>query len=126
MKKRVRVTALQGLFLESAFIAPPALAWLAWIGVHGTGVYTHSVRACVLLVIAGLVTAVPLWLFAIAAPGIPLGTLGILQYVAPTIQFLLGLFVFHQPVSARFWTGLVFVWIGCIVFVVGAVRSVRR
>ena len=126
VKKRVRVTALQGLFLESAFIAPPALAWLAWIGVHGTGVYTHSVRACVLLVIAGLVTAVPLWLFAIAAPGIPLGTLGILQYVAPTIQFLLGLFVFHQPVSARFWTGLVFVWIGCIVFVVGAVRSVRR
>ena len=99
---------------------------MAWLAISGTGVYLHSTRAFALLVTAGLLTAVPLWLSAIAAPGIPLGTLGILQYVGPTIQFLLGLFVFHQPVSARFWTGLVFVWIGCIVFVVGAVRSVRR
>lgn len=126
VKKRVRVTALQGLFLESAFLSPLALGWMAWLAATGTGQFTRSPRALVLLVVAGLLTAVPLWLFAIAAPGIPLGTLGILQYVGPTIQFLLGLFVFHQDVSLRFWTGLVLVWMGCTVFVAGAVGASRR
>ena len=66
------------------------------------------------------------WLSAIAAPGIPLGTLGILQYVGPTIQFMLGLFVFGQVVSGRVWFGLVLVWSGCVIYVAGAVRAVRR
>ena len=126
VKKRVRVTPLQGLFLESAFLAPFAVAWMAWLAISGTGVYLHSTRAFALLVTAGLLTAVPLWLSAIAAPGIPLGTLGILQYVGPTIQFMLGLFVFGQVVSGRFWFGLVLVWIGCVIYVAGAVRAVRR
>ena len=99
---------------------------MAWLAISGTGVYLHSTRAFALLVTAGLLTAVPLWLSAIAAPGIPLGTLGILQYVGPTIQFMLGLFVFGQVVSGRFWFGLVLVWTGCVIYVAGAVRAVRR
>lgn len=126
VKKRVKVSALQGLFLESAVLTPLALAWMGWGAARGTAAWPHSGRVAVLLMVAGILTAVPLWLFAIAAPGIPLGTLGILQYMTPTMQFLLGLFVFGQPVSPRFWAGLVLVWIGSVVYLAGAVLNIRR
>ena len=124
LKKRARVTALQGLTMESGILAPLALGWMAWLGVSGRGTWLHSARVAVLLVVAGVLTAVPLWLFAVAAPGIPLGTLGILQYVTPTIQFLLGLLVFHQHVGQSFWMGLVLVWCGSITYLYGALRAV--
>lgn len=126
VKKRVRVTALQGLFVESAFLSPLALAWMTRIGLARSGAWVHSPRVALLLVVAGVLTAVPLWLFAVAAPGIPLGTMGILQYVGPTLQFLIGLLVFHEHVSGRYWSGLLIVWCGCAVFLTGALRSVRR
>ena len=126
VKKRVKVTALQGLFLESAVLTPLALAWMAWSAGQGRAAWPHSGRVAALLVVAGIFTAVPLWLFAVAAPGIPLGTLGVLQYMTPTMQFLLGLFVFGQPVSPRFWAGLVLVWIGSVVYLAGAVLNIRR
>ena len=69
-----------------------------------------------LLVLAGVLTALPLWLFAVAAPRLPLGVVGVLPYVAPTIQFLLGLTVFGQVVSPSYWVGLVLVWGGSAVY----------
>lgn len=126
VKKRVKVSALQGLFLESAVLTPLALGWMTWSAAQGSAVWPHSGRVAALLVLAGVFTAVPLWLFAVAAPGIPLGTLGVLQYMAPTIQFLLGLFVFGQHVGPSFWAGLVLVWIGSIAYLAGAVQVARR
>lgn len=123
VKKRARVSALQGLTMESGLLAPLALGWMGWLAISGTGAYLHDARVAILLVVAGVLTAVPLWLFAVAAPGIPLGTLGILQYITPTVQFLLGLFVFGQHVGPSFWVGLVLVWCGSAAYLYGAMRA---
>ena len=84
---------------------------------------TVVLAASLLLMASGAVTAIPLWLFAIAAPKLPLGLIGILQYLAPTIQLLLGVFVFGQVVSPSYWAGMVLVWVGCAVFLSGALRT---
>lgn len=78
------------------------------------------------LILAGVLTAVPLWLFAVAATRLPYGLLGVLQYLAPTIQFLLGLLVFHQSVTVAYWAGLGFVWSGSVVYLSGALRGRPR
>ncbi|GAA1394823.1 EamA family transporter RarD [Luteococcus peritonei] len=126
VKKHARVTALQGLAMESGLLAPLSLGWMGWLAASGSAAWLHSPRVALLLVVAGVLTAVPLWLFAVAAPGIPLGTLGILQYITPTIQFLLGLFVFGQHVGSHFWVGLVLVWCGSVTYLYGALRSLAR
>ncbi|MGO4956218.1 EamA family transporter RarD [Luteococcus sp. Sow4_B9] len=126
MKKRARLGALEGLTAETLALTPLALGWLGWLAIQGTGQIGVNWRVSLLMVAAGVLTAVPLWLFAVAAPGIPLGTLGILQYLAPTMQLLLGLFVFGQQVSAGYWAGMVLVWSGCLVYLAGAIGSMRR
>ncbi|WP_394276374.1 EamA family transporter RarD [Luteococcus sp.] len=126
MKKRARLGALQGLAVESAVLSPLALGWLAWLSARGQGQLGVNARVSLLLVVAGVLTAVPLWLFAVAAPGIPLSTLGIIQYCSPTIQLLLGLIVFGQRVGTGYWIGMVLVWIGCLAYLTGAVLTARR
>ncbi|GAA1376950.1 EamA family transporter RarD [Luteococcus sanguinis] len=125
VKKKARLGALEGLLAESAILAPLALAWVASLAVKGQSVFGASLRSTLLLMLAGILTAVPLWLFATAAPGIPLGTLGVLQYMTPTMQFLMGLFIFGQHVGASYWFGLVLVWLGSIVYLAWAVRTAR-
>lgn len=126
VKKKARLGALEGLLSESGILLPMALGWAAHLGVSGRAVFGTSVRSTVLLVVAGILTAVPLWLFATAAPGIPLSTLGVMQYFTPTVQFLLGLYVFGQHVNTTYWIGLVFVWLGSAVYLTWAIRSARR
>ena len=91
-----------------------------FLGVTGVGAFGTTPAASGLLVLAGVLTAVPLWLFAIAAPRLPLGVVGILQYLGPTIQFLLGITVFGQVVSPSYWAGLVLVWSGSAVYLTSA------
>lgn len=124
-KKRAHLPALQGLAFESALLAPAALAYLAWL--HATGVASFGATPGVtaLLVLAGPATLLPLWLFAVAAPRIPYGVVGVLQYVAPTVQFLLGLWVFGQRVVPSYWAGLVLVWAGSIAYLVSVLARRR-
>ncbi len=121
VKKRSRLTALQGLLVESAFLTPLALPYLLWLGPAGQ--FGHDPRVTVLLVLAGAVTALPLWFFAVAAPRVPFGVLGVLQYVSPTIQFLLGITFFGEQVSLSYWIGLVAVWIGSAIYLVMTIRA---
>lgn len=120
VKKSARLPALQGLLVESGLLAPLALPYLVFLGVTGVGAFGTTPAASGLLVLAGVLTAVPLWLFAIAAPRLPLGVVGILQYLGPTIQFLLGITVFGQVVSPSYWAGLVLVWSGSAVYLTSA------
>lgn len=122
-KKRSPLPALPGLLVESGFLFLPALGYLLFLAWQGTGQFGTSTQASLLLMASGAVTAIPLWLFAIAAPKLPLGLIGILQYLAPTIQLLLGVFVFGQVVSPSYWAGMVLVWVGCAVFLSGALRT---
>lgn len=129
VKKRATTPALGGLFLESAILLLPALGYWAWLAQIGGSHFGSSASLSWLLVLAGVLTAIPLWLFAIAARRLPYGVVGILQYLGPTIQFLLGITVFGQHVGPSYWAGLVLVWAGSVVYlrsVFARARAFRR
>ena len=79
----------------------------------------------VLITFMGLLTAVPLVLFAVSAQSLPLSTIGLLQYITPTMQFLLGVAVFHEPMSPTRWAGFGLVWLALVVLSVDGVRAAR-
>ncbi|MFT3861339.1 EamA family transporter RarD [Micropruina sp.] len=121
VKKRSTLTALQGLLIESALLTPLALPYLLWLGPQGQ--FGHDTALSVMLVSAGAVTAIPLWFFAVAAPRLPFGVLGVLQYLAPTIQFLLGITLFGEQVSVSYWVGLFGVWVGSAIYLTMTIRD---
>ena len=116
VKKKATTPPLGGLFLESGLLLPFALAYWAWLAVGGVSHFGGDTRTSGLLILAGVLTAVPLWLFAIATPRLPFGVVGILQYLGPTIQFALGITVFGQHVGLSYWVGLILVWAGSAVY----------
>jgi len=117
VKKRAPLMPLDGLFLETAVLVVPAAAYLLAAHLSGEGVFLGSDPATdVLLVGTGVLTVLPLLLFASAVQRVPLSIVGILQYIAPTIQFLLGLLVFHEAFSAAQFTGFACVWVALLLF----------
>lgn len=110
------VSSISGLMLEMLFLSVPAVAYLSYLHMAGTGAFLHSgVRIDLLLAATSLFTAFPLLLFTIGAKRINLTTLGFLQYIAPSGYFLLAVFYYHEPVSsAQIWT-FVMIWLalGC-------------
>lgn len=117
VKKKAPLGAFEGLTLETAILLPPALGWLLWSAAQGEGVFLHAdIGTDLLLVGAGAVTTAPLAMFAGAAQRIPLSMIGILQYIAPTIQFLLGVFMYHEPFSQTQFTGFAMVWAAVALF----------
>lgn len=130
VKKRAPLGAFEGLTLETALLLPPALCWLGWSELQGAGVFLHAGTGSDLLLLgAGVVTTAPLAMFAGAAQRIPLSMIGILQYIAPTIQFLLGVFMYREPFSHTQFTGFSMVWIAVLLFLFERwrfSRSLRR
>jgi chloramphenicol-sensitive protein RarD len=117
VKKTAPLNSLHGLTLETGLLFLPALAYLVWCELTGQGAFLHSgVLADWMMFGAGLVTTVPLLLFASAAPRVPLTVLGILQYVNPTMQFLLGVFLYKEPFTHDRLIGFGLVWAGLILF----------
>lgn len=115
VRKRAPVESLVGLTVETGIVAPLALGYMVWLGVGGHSSYGDAWTTDLLLVGFGPLTAVPLLLFAIAARRLQLSTLGFLQYLAPTLQFLLALTVWREPFTwvqgitfGLIWTALVF------------------
>lgn len=125
IKKASPVSGLEGLAMESGILALPALVYLVVIQASGSGSFATSPRTTLLLALSGIVTATPLWLFALAAPRIPLGVLGMLQYIAPTITLILAVAHFHEHVDARQWLGLALVWVGSLLYLVVTLRRTR-
>ncbi len=127
LKKTAGVGAVEGLAIETAVLFPVAAAYVVAIGITGQGTFTSEGGGhAALLALAGVVTAVPLLLFGAAASRVPLTTLGVLQYLAPTMQFLLGVTLFDEPLPIAKLLGFVLVWIGLALFTVDLVRHHRR
>ncbi len=119
VKKKAPLGAFEGLTLETGLLLPPALIWLGLNQARGTGVFLHAGSSTDLLLLgAGVVTTAPLVMFAAAAHRIPLSMIGILQYIAPTIQFLLGVFLYHEPFSHTQFLGFGAVWSAVGLFLV--------
>lgn len=126
-KKSADVGAVESLAFETAVLAPFALAYLAVIEADGEGhFFSDGVGHALLLVSAGLVTAVPLICFGAAATRVPMVTLGLLQYLAPTIQLVLGLTVLDERMTPGRWAGFALVWAALVVFTAEALRHRRR
>jgi chloramphenicol-sensitive protein RarD len=119
LRKTARLDSLEGLSVEMAILFWPALGYLLYLEATGQGALGHgSTLTDALLVGAGVVTAVPLLLFAYGARRIPLSALGILQYIAPTLQFLLGVFVYGEPFTTTRLIGFAVIWLALAVYTV--------
>jgi len=118
VRKQVAVGSLPGLTIESAILMPVAAAIAGWYAISPQGsAFGHDAWMSALIVFSGVVTAVPLLLFAIAARRMDYSTLGFIQYLSPTIVFFLGLTVFHQPLAPAKLASFVLIWIAVGVFV---------
>ncbi|WP_375433091.1 EamA family transporter RarD [uncultured Friedmanniella sp.] len=116
MKKQVNGGAVETLLIESALLTPIALGYLVWLQAQGgTTFITLGWAHSLLLVATGAVTVGPLLCFAAAATRLPLSTLGVLQYLAPTLQFALGILYFHEQMSPGRWAGFSLVWVALMI-----------
>jgi chloramphenicol-sensitive protein RarD len=125
LKKKVPLDAISSLTAENAVITPIALVYLVALG--GANTFAAAGTGHVLLLLStGIVTVIPLLLFGAGARLIPLSTMGMLQYVAPILQFAWGVFVVHEPMPASRWIGFSLVWLALAVFTVDALRNRRK
>jgi chloramphenicol-sensitive protein RarD len=116
-KKKANVEAVESLTFETLVLAPFALGYLVWLGSQGSANFgTHGVGHALLLTSTGLVTALPLICFGAAAIRVSMTTIGLLQYLAPTLQFALGLLVFHEEMTPVKWVGFAMVWVALVIF----------
>ena len=125
IRKMTPVASPIGLCVETMILAPFALGWMAWTFMHSPASLAHTPALYALIAASGVVTSVPLIMFASAARKLPMVTLGLMQYVAPTIQFLLGVFAFHEALSPGRWASFVLIWIGLALFAGHALHNAR-
>jgi chloramphenicol-sensitive protein RarD len=126
-KKTANVGAVESLAFETAVIAPFAAAYVAWLGATGAAEFgANGVGHALLYTTTGVVTAIPLICFGAAATRVSMVSLGLLQYLAPILQFGLGVLVFHEDMPPGRWVGFVLVWIAVSVFTVEAINHRRR
>jgi chloramphenicol-sensitive protein RarD len=115
IKKIAPLGALQGLTLETALLLLPSVVYLIVLEKTGRAIFGHNdLTTDLLLAAGGLVTTIPLWFFAAAARLIPLSTMGFLQYIVPTLQFLVGVLLFREEFSTAKFVGFSLVWISLI------------
>ena len=126
LKKRTTAAPpIEGLFMEAVFVSVPALLYLGLLAENGTEALGSSMTTTLLLIAAGAVTIFPLILFGASAQRIPLSTLGILQFIAPILQLLLGVVLYGEAVSKGEWLGFVLVWIALAIYTVDNARMLR-
>jgi chloramphenicol-sensitive protein RarD len=128
MRKTAALGALEGLSLETMVLFPLAAAYVGWLTWNGQNAFinTPSDHTRLLLIAAGPLTAVPLLLFASGARRIPLSVLGLLQYMSPTLQFLLGVWVFHEAFSMERLVGFAVIWAALALYAAEGLLHARR
>ncbi|MEU2237143.1 EamA family transporter RarD [Streptomyces vietnamensis] len=127
VKKKVNIGGLESLAAETAVQFLPALGYLVWLGARGGLAFGHhGAGHTALLAATGIVTAAPLVCFGAAAIRVPLSTLGLLQYLAPTFQFLLGVVYFHEEMPPERWAGFSLVWLALTILTWDALRTARK
>jgi len=129
LRKIAPLGALEGFSLETVLLFIPSLGLILFFEFSGTGAFSHApITLKGLLILSGPATALPLLLFSAAARRIRLSTVGILQYIAPTLQFLIGVWIYAEPFSRSRLIGFLFIWIALIIYTVDGWRffHVRR
>lgn len=126
-KKKANVGAVESLTVETLVLAPVAAGYILWMAGQGSSTFgTEGYAHAALLVATGVVTAVPLICFGAAATRVSMTTIGLLQYLAPTIQFALGVLLFREDMPVMRWVGFGLVWVALVIFTYEAVTHRRR
>lgn len=124
LRKKASTGPINGLFLETLLLVPPTIIALVWLSANGSLSYVQPLgRNEILLALGGLVTAVPLVLYAQGARALPLGLSGLLVYVTPTIQFLVGWLFYNESISLASWFGFVCIWVALLIYGIGVARA---
>jgi len=126
MRKVAKLGALEGLTLETLLLAPLAAGLLAWRMSHGGSTAGADASLLFLLALSGPFTALPLLLFAGGARRISLTTLGVLQYISPSIQFALGVWLFHEPLGGTRLIGFMLIWLALVIYTAESLLTLRR
>jgi chloramphenicol-sensitive protein RarD len=128
IRKIAAVDSITGLGIEGAYLFLPVVAVLAWSETHGQGGFFdgYGVAMSLMLIVSGALTALPLVGFAYAVRRVPLSIIGLLQYVAPTMQFLIGVFVFHEAFDRDRAVGFACIWVALAIFAVDGALRARR
>ncbi|CAB4559022.1 MAG: EamA family transporter RarD [Actinobacteria bacterium] len=125
MKKQLGLGALEGLAIETLIAFIPYCAYLIFIGSKGDGQFGHGAGLTILLISAGAVTAIPLLLFNGSTTRLPFTTIGLLQYITPTIQFSIGVWIRHEAMPTARWVGFIFIWLALTTLAIDLLRSGR-
>ena len=127
IKKLAPLGSLHGLTLETGSLFVVAVAYLLAAELRGTGSFGHvAPMTSLLIALSGIITAIPLLLFATGARRVPLSTLGLLQYIAPTVQFIIGVFLYHEPFTTGRLIGFSIIWLALIFFSVESFLAGRQ
>ncbi len=127
LKKTIDMGALESLSVETTLLFLPAMGFLVYLNIDGSSaLQEEGMRHATLLATTGLVTAIPLLFFGAAATRIPLSWIGLLQYSAPVIQFLIGVVVYDESMPASRWIGFSLVWCALVILAIDGVAAVRR
>ena len=125
IKKQLNLGAVEGLAIETLIAFIPYCAYLVFLDSKGEGQFGQGVSLTILLISAGAVTAIPLLLFNASTTRLPLTTIGLLQYITPTLTFIIGVWVNHEIMSTARWLGFFIIWIALFVLAYDLVRSGR-
>jgi chloramphenicol-sensitive protein RarD len=125
VKKKLDLGALNGLAIETLISLIPYAGYLIYLGNQGTGQFGQKPGLTILLISAGAVTAIPLLLFNGSTTRLPYSTIGLLQYITPTIQFSIGVWVRHEDMPAARWIGFVVIWLALLALATDLVKSSR-
>lgn len=125
LRKIAAIDALGGLFVETILLAPFAIAVLGLASAQGDAAFGHERGLDALLVLAGAITAIPLLMFAAAARRMPYTALGLLQYIAPTLQFAEAVLLFGEPLHSTTMLSFALIWIGLAIYAADGLRAAR-
>jgi chloramphenicol-sensitive protein RarD len=127
LKKKAQLGAVEALGAETLLLTPIALTYLGVLEANGTLAFGHEgLPNALLLAGTGIITAIPLLLFGGAATRLRLTSIGLLQYLAPVLQFIFGLLLFQEPMGTARWIGFVLVWIALVIFTIDVLSGRRR
>ena len=125
VKKQLGLGALEGLAIETMIAFIPYCGYLIFIGAKGEGQFGNGTVLTILLFSAGAITAIPLLLFNGSTNRLPYSTIGLLQYITPTIQFSIGVWINHEAMPTARWVGFIFIWLALITLAGDLVKSGR-
>jgi chloramphenicol-sensitive protein RarD len=125
VKKQLGLGALEGLAIETMIAFIPYCGYLLFIGSKGEGQFGSGAGLTILLISAGAVTAIPLLLFNGSTTRLPYSTIGLLQYITPTIQFSIGVWVNHEAMPTARWVGFIFIWLALMTLATDLLKSGR-